>query len=95
MSEVYLVKNNQGVDAATLSNYDSTISIDFDRDDCGEFGVLSFRVPVEVLTELVRHPCRYLQVQAAEVGSLLKAIIENPNEEEFIRAKSKEILGEK
>jgi hypothetical protein len=97
MSEVYLVsKTKQVVDAdITLSDYDSTMTIDFDCDDYGEFGVLSFRVPVEVLANLVCHPRRYLQVDAAEVRSLLKAIIENEIEPEDLRKRSEQILGGK
>ncbi len=94
MSEVYLVRANQVVNAdSTLSNYDdSTMSIDFDCDDYGEFGVLSFRVPAEVLSKLVRHPGRYLQVDAAEVQALLTAIIKNEIEPESLRKKSEQIL---
>ena len=78
-----------------LQKYESVMSIEFDEDTYGDFGVLSFRVPFTVLMDLVRQKDRYLEVCASEVGSLLKAIIKNPNEEEFIRVKSKEILGEK
>jgi hypothetical protein len=94
MSEVYLVSRTKQVvdDDTTLSIYDSTMSIDFDFDDFGEFGVLSFRVPAEVLMKLVSHSRRSLQVDTAEVRSLLKAIIENEIEPEDLRKKSEQIL---
>jgi len=95
MSEVYLVSKDKSrvVDDITLSNYDSTMSIDFDCDDYGEFGVLSFRVPVEVLTKLVRDPGRYLCVEAGEVQSLLTAVLRSVTEPEDLRKKSEQILS--
>jgi len=95
MSQVYLVpRTKQAVDAdTTLSIYDSTMSIDFDCDDYGEFGVLSLRVPAEALTKLVCHSRRYLQLDAAEVRSLLEAIIKNEIEPEDLRKKSEQILS--
>jgi len=95
MSEVYL-STKQAVNAdITLSNYDSTMSIDFDCDDYGEFGVLSFRIPSDVLKKLVRDSRRYLRVDAAEVRSLLIAIIKNESEPENLRKRSEQILGGK
>ena len=92
MSEVYL-STKQAVNAdITLSNYDSTMSIDFDCDDYGEFGVLSFRIPSDVLKKLVRDSRRYLRVDAAEVQALLTAIIKNEIEPESLRKKSEQIL---
>ena len=70
----------------------TTAPSDFDCDDFGEFGVLSFRVPAEVLTKLVRHSRRYLRVDTAEVRSLLEAIIKNDIEPEDLRKRSQQIL---
>ena len=97
MSEIYLIKGDATAAAVSgnivLSAPDSTFSIDFDADDVGEFGVLSFRVSVKDLKKLAANRARFLEVSSSEVRSLLDAIVKNSEEPADIQQKAKEILN--
>ena len=90
MSQTYVMRPPQ--DTSAISNGSFIGGIDFGVDESGEYGVISFRIPVTVLKKLVK-PGRFLSITATEIRMLLKAILKNNAESAELRATASKILS--
>ena len=91
MSQTYVMRPPQ--DTSAISNGSFIGGIDFGVDESGEYGVISFRIPVTVLKKLVVKPGRFLSITATEIRMLLKAILKNDAESGEVRATASKILS--
>jgi hypothetical protein len=90
-SKVYCLAPPQ--DPLAILNGSFVGSVDFGTDENGEYGDITFRVPVKVLKKLIIRPSRSLDITSAEVVSLLRAIVSNESESPELRAASAKVLG--